>query len=91
MARYPVSGEINRRVEDAEKVIQKIEDEYTPIALKVEHLDGLSIEYSEWRFNLRMSNTEPLTRLNLETRGNQKLLEEKVEELLAKIGGLASH
>jgi len=91
MARYPVSGEINRRVEDAEKVIQKIEDEYAPTALKVEHLDGLSIEYSEWRFNLRMSNTEPLTRLNLETRGNQKLLEEKVEELLAKIGGLASH
>jgi Phosphomannomutase len=91
MARYPVSGEINRRVEDAEKVIQKIEDEYAPDALKVEHLDGLSIEYSEWRFNLRMSNTEPLTRLNLETRGNQKLLEEKVEELLAKIGGLASH
>lgn len=87
MARYPISGEVNRKVENAKDVIQKVEDIYGPKALKVGYLDGLSIEYPEWRFNLRTSNTEPLTRLNVETRANPGLLKKKTEELLMHIGG----
>lgn len=51
----------------------------------MDFLDGLSVEYPDWRFNLRMSNTEPIIRLNVETRGDQKLLEEKTNELLSFI------
>jgi phosphomannomutase len=54
---------------------------------KVDTLDGLSIEFPDWRFNLRASNTEPVIRLNVETRGNRTLLEEKTQELLQEIGG----
>lgn len=50
-------------------------------------LDGLSIDYAEWRFNVRVSNTEPVMRLNVETRGDKKLLAEKTAELLELIGG----
>jgi phosphomannomutase len=50
-------------------------------------LDGLSIEYPDWRFNLRASNTEPVIRLNVETRGDKRLLQNKVQELLEEIGG----
>lgn len=88
ITRYPVSGEMNRQVDHATKIIDEIEKKYAPDALRVDHLDGLSIEFSDWRFNLRTSNTEPLTRLNMETRGNSKLLQEKTEELLGQIGGI---
>ena len=54
---------------------------------KADTLDGLSIEYPDWRFNLRASNTEPVIRLNVETRGDKQLLKEKVQELLKEIGG----
>ena len=54
---------------------------------KVDKLDGLSIEYDNWRFNVRVSNTEPVMRLNVETRGDKTLLKEKTQELLAVIGG----
>ena len=54
---------------------------------QVDKLDGLSIDYSEWRFNVRVSNTEPVMRLNVETRGDKKLLAEKTAELLELIGG----
>lgn len=82
---YPVSGEINSTVADAKAVIQKIEEKYTPGALKIERLDGLSMEYEQWRFNVRMSNTEPVLRLNVESRCNSRLMEEKTAELLALI------
>lgn len=88
MNRYPVSGEINRQVENANQIIDGIEKKYAPSAIRVDHLDGLSVEFSDWRFNLRTSNTEPLTRLNMETRGDSKLLKEKTEELLVQIGGI---
>jgi len=71
MERYPVSGEINSKVADARAVIDKIEAKYGP-AGKVTKVDGLSIEYPQWRFNLRMSNTEPVIRLNVETRHDKK-------------------
>ncbi|SFH98096.1 phosphomannomutase [Selenomonas ruminantium] len=81
---YPCSGEINSRVKDADEVLERIEEEYGPQG-HVMKIDGLSVEYDKWRFNLRKSNTEPVIRLNVETRQNKGLLQDKTEELLAKI------
>lgn len=81
--KFPVSGEINSEVADATAVLARLEKDYSDG--KVDHLDGLSVEYDNWRFNLRASNTEPLLRLNVETRGDAALCEEKTRELLAKI------
>lgn len=81
-AAFPCSGEINRRVEDPGALLAAVEAHYGPSALRVEHLDGLSVENSDWRFNLRMSNTEPVVRLNVESRGNRSLMEARTEELL---------
>jgi phosphomannomutase len=83
---YPCSGEINSKVQDVDTVLAKVESQFGPSGA-VDHLDGLSIEYKEWRFNLRGSNTEPVIRLNLETRANTDLLQEKTEELLKVIRG----
>lgn len=85
VARYPVSGEINSTVADAKAVLRRIEAKYTPGSLTIDKVDGLSIEYENWRFNLRMSNTEPVIRLNVESRGDAALMEAKTEELLALI------
>ncbi len=79
---YPLSGEINREISDPKAALKKVEELYSPGALSIDHTDGVSIEYPEWRFNLRMSNTEPLVRLNVEARGNKELMEQKTEELL---------
>jgi phosphomannomutase len=59
-----------------------VEEKYASGALDVDYTDGLSVEFAEWRFNLRMSNTEPVVRLNVESRGDYALMEEKTEELL---------
>ena len=83
MAMYPTSGEINREVEDAAATIQKLYDSYSADAMSVDDVDGYSFEFEEWRFNIRMSNTEPVVRLNVETRGDQGLLERKTAEVLA--------
>ncbi len=85
MKRYPASGEINSTVTDAPAKIAELEARYAPGAVKVDHLDGLSVEYENWRFNLRMSNTEPLLRLNVESRGDEALMRQKTDELLALI------
>ena len=87
MALFPASGEINRRVDDAAEVIARIEQLYAGDAVGVEHVDGLSVEFPEWRFNVRASNTEPLLRLNVESRGDRALLRARTEELLAAMGG----
>ena len=84
MDRYPISGEINSTVKDAPAVMVKIEEKYGAGG-KVTKVDGLSVEYPDWRFNLRLSNTEPVIRLNVEVRADQALLKEKTEELLALI------
>ena len=60
---------------------------YAPAALAVEKLDGLGVEFAAWRFNLRMSNTEPVVRLNVESRGDRPLMEAKTAELLKLIDG----
>jgi len=83
VAAYPVSGEINSVVEDADRVIAAIEEIYVDGAR--DYTDGLSVAYANYRFNIRKSNTEPLLRLNVETRGDKKLLEAKTRELLREI------
>jgi phosphomannomutase len=87
MALFPASGEINRKVDDPQAVTAAIEAVYGPDAVGIERVDGLSIEHADWRFNLRPSNTEPLLRLNVESRGDAALMEAKTRELLEKIGG----
>ena len=84
MAKYPCSGEINSKVKDADEALARIETEYGPQG-KVTKIDGLSVEFSNWRFNLRKSNTEPVIRLNVETRNDEMLMKNKTQELLAKI------
>ena len=83
---YPCSGEINSKVRDADEVLARIEAEYG-VNGKVTKMDGLSVEFDNWRFNLRKSNTEPVIRLNVETRQDEVLMKEKTAELLAKIRG----
>ena len=82
MERFPVSGEINRKVGDQKKVISLIEETYGRGSVSIDHTDGVSIEHKNWRMNLRASNTEPLIRLNVETRSDRILLESKTEEIL---------
>ena len=86
-AAFPCSGEINREVSNPAALLAAVEAHYATDALAVEKLDGLGVEFAEWRFNLRMSNTEPVVRLNVESRGDQALMAEKTEELLALIDG----
>lgn len=82
---FPCSGEINRKVEDSAAVLAALAEKYADG--QQDHMDGLSVAYDNWRFNVRVSNTEPVMRLNLETKGDVKLMEEKTKELLALIGG----
>lgn len=84
MARYPISGEINSKVKDADEVLNRIEAEYGPQG-KISRIDGLSVEFDTWRFNLRKSNTEPVIRLNVETRQDDVLMQDKTAELLTNI------
>ena len=83
MKNYPCSGEINSVVNDPADKIKQIEKIYADG--RQEHLDGLSVEYATWRFNLRMSNTEPILRLNVESKGDEELMKAKTAELLALI------
>ena len=82
MAAYPCSGEINRTIDDPGSVLSKVEEAYRKQALSIEHVDGLSVDLGNWRFNLRMSNTEPVVRLNVESRGDPSLMAAKTAELL---------
>jgi phosphomannomutase len=84
-AAFPCSGEINREVEDPAALLAAVESRYAEQALTMEKLDGLGMEFDDWRFNLRMSNTEPVVRLNVESRGDAALMTEKTQELLALI------
>jgi phosphomannomutase len=84
-ARFPVSGEINRRIGDPAAALAAIEEHYAAGATDVHHLDGLSMEFDDWRFNLRASNTEPLVRLNVEARDDAALMQARTEELLARL------
>ena len=87
MAKFPCSGEINRQVDDPAALLEAMEARYGPGASSVDYIDGLSVEYRDWRFNLRMSNTETVVRLNVESRGDRTLMEEKTAELLRAMDG----
>ncbi len=88
MKLFPASGEINRHLtSDAKSILARVRARYEPGARAVDLTDGLSVEFDEWRFNLRGSNTEPLVRLNVESRGNDALMRDKTAELLRLIDG----
>ncbi len=83
--RYPVSGEINVEVDDPQVVIDRVLAHFVDLPHQIDRTDGLSMDFGQWRFNLRGSNTEPLLRMNVETRGDQALMEQRRDELLGLI------
>lgn len=85
MVAFPVSGEINSTVSDPDAVIKRLETLFGDG--RKEYIDGLSVSFAEYRFNVRKSNTEPLLRLNIETRGDATLLRRKTDELLQLVRG----
>jgi len=87
--KFPCSGEINNRVADADAAIEQVRRHFEPLHPRVDTTDGISFEFPDWRFNLRKSNTEPVLRLNVETRGSIALMEEKTREILNLIQGNA--
>ncbi len=85
IALFPASGEINRKIGDVPGALRAVRERFVPGSVKVETVDGLSVEHPRWRFNLRSSNTEPLLRLNVESRGDHAFMQEKTAELLELI------
>lgn len=83
IAAFPSSGEINFTIAEPKLMLEKILALYQPQALIVDHTDGISLEFADWRFNLRSSNTEPLVRLNVESRADIGLMQQKTAELSA--------
>jgi phosphomannomutase/phosphoglucomutase len=81
MCQYPCSGEINYTVSDAKKNIADVEQFYRASSTGIDKTDGLSMSFLNWRFNMRSSNTEPLLRLNIESRGDVDLIQEKLKEI----------
>ena len=77
MARFPASGEINRKVDDANATIARIRAAFEADSIDIDTTDGISLSFPTWRFNLRMSNTEPVIRLNVESRGDAPLMTRK--------------
>lgn len=81
MAAYPCSGEINFHVQDVQTSIAKIKEHFLADKPAIDHTDGLSMEFADWRFNLRGSNTEPVLRLNVESRGDLALMQVKTNKI----------
>jgi phosphomannomutase len=88
MRNFPTSGEINREVPDAAAAIELISSHYEGDAESVDRTDGVSMAFGSWRFNLRASNTEPVIRLNVESRGDEQLMVAKRDELLGLLDTL---
>ena len=86
---YPCSGEINYTVADPARAMERVALHFAEFGPKVDRTDGLSLEFEKWRMNLRMSNTEPLLRLNVESRGDAALVSERVR-LVQKLIGATS-
>src|SRR5690554_295888 len=86
IAAYPCSGEINYRVADVAGTIERVRSHFAQHRPATDTTDGLSMEFADWRFNLRGSNTEPLLRLNVEARGNVALVARQVAEIATLIG-----
>src|SRR4029450_3866887 len=90
IAAFPASGEINRKLPDAKKGPAGAEKKTGAGAEHIDHTDGVSVEFKDWRFNVRASNTEPLVRLNVESRGNESLMREKTADLLAFLDSMGA-
>jgi len=84
---FPCSGEINFKVECTQDVIDQVFTEFEPVAESIDQTDGISMCFDQWRFNLRASNTEPLLRLNVESRGDQLVLQSKLQKIVSIIEG----
>ena len=82
MAAFPASGEINRKIADTDEALAKVEAHFAKEANKVEKIDGLGMYFDDWRFNLRPSNTEPVVRLNVESRGDADLMQRMTDTLV---------
>ena len=82
IAAYPVSGEINMTVSNSQKVIDAVKKHFDGKQYEFDDTDGIGLSFDKWRFNIRSSNTEPLLRLNVETRGDVKLMEQKRDLLI---------
>ena len=88
---YPCSGEINLAVQgSSEQLLRLMEEHFESSARHIDHIDGLSVAFDRWRFNVRASNTEPLIRLNVEARGDRDLVKEKSEELMQLLARMQS-
>ena len=87
MAAFPSSGEINFRLSDPDAALARVLAAMEPAAIARDDTDGISLEYPDWRFNLRRSNTEPVVRLNVESRGDAALVAAKVAEISALLAG----
>ncbi|NJD56877.1 MAG: phosphomannomutase [Nitrospirae bacterium] len=83
MALFPASGEINRTLKDPAAAISSVENTFIARAQMTNYTDGLSMEFEDWRFNLRSSNTEPVVRLNVESRGDDALMRAMTFEILS--------
>ena len=83
-AAFPSSGEINFRLPNAAASLSRVREMFETLAETVDETDGLSLSFGDWRMNLRSSNTEPLVRLNIESRGNADLLPQKLA-LISKV------
>jgi phosphomannomutase/phosphomannomutase/phosphoglucomutase len=90
MRLFPASGEINRRVPDGPGALRAIRAKYEPLAASIDLTDGLSLEFDRWRLNLRTSNTEPLIRLNVESRGDKELMLAKTSAVLDDLAALGA-
>ena len=84
---FPSSSEINFTVSDVERAIANVLKDYRTDALSIDEMDGVSLVFEDWRFNLRRSNTEPLVRLNVEVKGEADALETYVSSIADLLGG----
>lgn len=85
ISKFPCSGELNYKVENTTEIIKKLEDHFASRNPNIDRMDGISLEFTDWRFNLRESNTEPLVRLNVEIKGKAESLLERIAEIEAII------
>jgi len=82
IAKFPSSGEINSKLADPKAAIERVLDTYKADAKHIDMTDGIGVEFDEWRFNLRTSNTEPVVRLNVESRADVALMQSKTDDIL---------
>ncbi|MFF6009167.1 phosphomannomutase CpsG [Rahnella sp. R3(2024)] len=82
VAAWPASGEINSKLANPKVSIDHVYQHFAPLAQEIDHTDGISMSFENWRFNLRSSNTEPVVRLNVESRGDELLMKQKTAEIM---------